>query len=128
MYQAKDVVRFNSFIAGKEKFHICIKLSEDGERNFFLFVNSEGGFEGDLVLDDGEIPGLPKSRTGQSVVSFSQVIRMDDRQLNLAGAERVGEIDDHLVGDLLAFARSCRALSDYDKELVVHSLENVLGN
>ena len=78
MYEAGGVIRFHSTIAGKEKFHLCLGRTENETIFAFLFLNSGSGFKGDCVLDDGQIPGLPKSPTGKSVVAFSLLVRVRD--------------------------------------------------
>ncbi len=80
MFEAGDVVRFFSPTAGKTKYHLCLCVNQSG-KNCFLFLNSRTGYRGDYVLDDGAVPGLPRSQTGNTVVSFSQVIKMDEREL-----------------------------------------------
>ncbi|MEL6647863.1 MAG: hypothetical protein AAFY35_03800 [Pseudomonadota bacterium] len=126
MFEPGDVVRFHSANAGKEKFHLCLGENSGNLIYLFLNINSKTGFAGDCVLEDGRIPGLPKSKTGSSVVSFSMVIRRSSEKLKLLGAVKTGKIDKELVGELLAFANSTRALADIDKPLVVEALDAML--
>ncbi|MCA0961036.1 hypothetical protein [Salipiger bermudensis] len=125
MYEAGDIIRLYSTIAGKEKFHICLGRTENETVFAFLFLNSGSGYKGDCVLDDGEIPGLPKSPTGKSVVSFSQIIRIKEEKLGVLGATKTGTIDAHLAGELAAFAKEVRSLTRQEQAFVVSALESL---
>ena len=125
MYEAGDVIRFHSTIAGKEKFHLCLGRTEHETIFAFLFLNSGSGFKGDCVLDDGQIPGLPKSPTGKSVVSFSLLVRVRDDKLPALGATKTGAIDAHLAGELASFAKAVGSLTRQEKAFVVSALESL---
>lgn len=125
MFEAGDVVRFHSTLAGKEKFHLCLGQTENETVFAFLFLNSRPGYKGDCVLDDGEIAGLPKSPTGKSVVSFSQIIRVKEDKFSVLGATKTGEIDAHLAGELAAFAKVVKSLTRQERALVVSALESL---
>jgi hypothetical protein len=127
MFSPGDVVRFHSPTAGKEKFHLCLCVSDSNGMCSFLHLNSGSGFAGDCILDDGAIPGLPKSPTGNTVVSFSQVVKMLPKKLKLFGAAKTGDISLEVAGELLAFARDCRALTDIDKPTVVNAFEKMIS-
>lgn len=124
MYEAGDIIRLYSTIAGKEKFHLCLGRTENETIFAFLFLNSGSGYKGDCVLDDGQIPGLPKSPTGKSVVSFSQIIRVKEEKLGVLGATKIGAIDAHLAGELAAFAKGVRSLTRQEQAFVVSALES----
>lgn len=123
MFKAGDVVRFHSPTAGKEKFHLCLGRMGGDLVFAFLHLNSKAGYKGDCILDDGSVPGLPKSPTGQTVVSFSVVVRMGDARLRMFGATRTGEIDSHVAGELAAFARKVAALTANERAFVAGALE-----
>lgn len=125
MYEAGDVIRFHSTIAGKEKFHLCLGRTEHDTIFAFLFLNSGSGFKGDCVLDDGQIPGLPKSPTGKSVVSFSLLVRVREDKLPVLGATKTGAIDAHLAGELASFAKAVGSLTRQEKAFVVSALESL---
>ena len=125
MYEAGDIVRFYSATAGKEKFHLCLGKTENETIFAFLFLNSGSGYRGDCVLEDGRVPGLPKSPTGNTVVSFSQIIRVKEDKLKLWGATKTGAVDGHLAGELSAFADNVRSLTRKEKEFVVSALESL---
>lgn len=125
MYEIGDVVRFHSTIAAKEKFHLCLGRTETEAIFVFLFLNSGFGYKGDCVLEDGEIPGLPKSPTGKSVVSFAQLVRVKEDKLPILGATKTGAIDGHLAGELAAFAKGVRSLTRQEQAFIVSALESL---
>jgi hypothetical protein len=125
MYEAGDVVRFHSTIAGKEKFHLCLGRTEQETIFGFLFLNSGHGYKSDCILDDGQIPGLPKSPTGKSVVSFSLLVKVKEDKLAVLGATKTGAIDAHLAGELAAFAKRARSLTRHEQAFVVSVLEGL---
>lgn len=125
MYDVGDVVRFHSTTAGKEKFHLCLGRTETETVFAFLFLNSGSGFRGDCILDDGQIPSLPKSPTGKSIVSFSMLVRVREDRLPLFGAAKTGTIDATLAGELAAFAKAVRSLTRQEKVFVVSALESL---
>jgi hypothetical protein len=55
VFRIGDVVRFESVVAGKRKFHLCISV-----RNQFIFLNSPKpkSFVGDFAIDCAHISGL----------------------------------------------------------------------
>lgn len=127
MYEAGDVVRLHSPTAGKEKFHLCLGRTEHETIFAFLFLNSGTGYRGDCVLDDGQIPGLPKSPTGKSVVSFSLIVRVREDKLPMFGATKTGAIDANLAGELAAFAKGVRSLTRQEQTFVVSALESLFA-
>ena len=128
MFEPGDVVRFHSPTAGKVKFHLCLGMDKQGPLFAFLHLNSKSGFKADYILDDGLIPGLPQSATGQTVVSFSVIVRMGEARLTKFGATKTGEIDGHLAGELAAFAKTVASLNAAERALVVHALETLFGS
>jgi hypothetical protein len=125
MFEVGDVVRFFSPTAGKEKFHLCIGHHGDAPLLAFLHLNSSAGYAGDCILDDGQIPGLPRSPTGKTVVSFSIVVRMGHERLQKFGAVRTGKIDGHLAGELASFAATVPALTRDERALVIAALNSL---
>lgn len=127
MFKVGDVVHFQSPTVGKLKYHLCIGHDEHGgPRLAFLFINSESGFSGDCVLDDGDLPGLPTSRSQQSVVSFTNITRIGPKRLTTAEAKVVGQISSDVAGVLLNFAKETKVLTRPEKALITGALENFL--
>lgn len=127
MFDVGDVVRFHSPTASKEKFHLCLGRTDDGPLLAFLFLNSSPGYRGDCVLEDGQIPGLPKSPTNKTVVSFSLITRMGPERLKKFGATKTGVIDAHIAGELAAFAKAVPTLNRLEKAFVVAALESLFA-
>ena len=125
MFKAGEVVSFFSPTAGKLKYHLCLGEFEDGPRFVFLHINSGKGFRGDCILDDGRIPGLPKSPTGETVVSFANLVRMGDERLAKFDAKGIGVIDAELAGELSAFAKTVGSLTASEKKLVLTALQSL---
>lgn len=122
MFEAGDIVRFYSAISSKTKYHFCLSVGDVGGVHEFLFINSEAGYEGDCVFTDGDIPGLPPSRTGYSVVSFSQIIRVAEHTMKLWRPKVISKASENVIEELLAHAERVRTLSDPDKNKVIDVL------
>lgn len=127
MFEVGDVVRFFSPTASKEKFHLCLGQSEQGPVFVFLHLNSRSGFKGDCILDDGAIPGLPKSPTGETVVSFSNLVRMNEERLLKFGATKTGRIESEVAGELVPFAKTVASLNRNEQSLVIAALERLIS-
>lgn len=127
MFEVGDVVHFDSPTASKGKFHLCLGHDEHGGPRFaFLFVNSDANFQGNCILEDGDIPGLPASRTCQSVVSFTNITRLGEEKLKLFHARSVGKISPDVAGVLIAFAKETKVLTRPEKRHVVAALETLM--
>lgn len=125
MFSAGDVVRFYSTTASKPKFHLCLGEGVEGPKFAFLFLNSGSGFRGDCVLTDGVIPGLPPSPTGETVVSFSQIVRIGEEKLTKFGATKTGSIDGMAAATLAAFADTTLVLNRSERTFVVAALRSL---
>lgn len=68
---------------------------------------------------------MPKSPTGQTIVSFSAIVRMGGDRLLKFGAVKTGEIDGRLAGELAAYAKTVRVLTGVERALVAQSLESM---
>ncbi len=125
MFEVGDIVRFFSPTASKEKFHICLGHDMQGPVFAFLHLNSKSGYSGEYILADGEITGLPKSPTGDTVVSFSMLVRMGDDRLVKFAAKKTGRLDAHIAGELAAFAKTVTTLTASERRFVVTALESL---
>ena len=111
--------------AGHLKYHVCITAPTDTMAGCFLFINSDSGYEGDLILSDGEIPNLPISRTGKTVISCSQLVRVSKRQLNLFGCNKIGNLPKSVAGKLREFAATVPTLTASERKIVVDALSTL---
>ena len=119
MFRPGDVVKFYSFVANKQKFHLCISITGG-----FLFLNSykNKSFTGDLVVPCTEILCLEPTESGKSVVSCSLIVRMDNQQLRHVRAEKIGTVNNSLLVDVIRYIENSPVLSAEDKELVLDGL------
>jgi len=117
-----DIVKFYSVIAGYPKYHLCVLACLDDQAGIFLFINSDEGFAGDFVLDDDELRCLPESPTGKSVISCSQPVRANGRQLALYNAEKLGELPPGVARRLERFVQNVQTLTRIEKRIVLEAL------
>jgi hypothetical protein len=122
-----DIVAFFSDVSGHEKYHICVSTHTDSAAAVFLYINSEAksGYDADCILNDGRIPGLPKSRTGKSIVSFSQLARANERKLKLYKARKIGVLPVDVARELESFAETVQTLPQPDKKIVLSALRSI---
>ena len=120
-----DIVRIFAPVAGYDKYHLCLKVSDDAGAATFIYLNSEGGFADLFGVDCARVPCLPASATGKTHFSFGMLPRFNDNQLRLYKATKMGEIDPALASDLLAFAQTLKTLSKPEKVLVVNALASM---
>ena len=114
-------MHFLSAQAGYPKYHICIVPPAGSSSGCFLFLNSKPGYAGDLVLSDGEIPGLPESATGKTVISCSQLVRATKRQLRLFGCAKVGVLPPDAAAKLEEFAATAPTLTANERKIVTEA-------
>lgn len=125
IFSPGDIVRFYNPQAGKDKYHLCVIAHTDDNAAGFLFINSKPGWEGDFVVKDGEISGLPESPTGQSVVSCSQIIRMTEKRLQIFKAEKVSDFSPALARKLATHIKETPTLTDKEKKAVQAGLSKI---
>jgi hypothetical protein len=91
-----------------------------------LFINSKTGYEGDLILEDREIPCLPASPTEQSVISCSLIVKANQRQLRLFGSEKIGVLPTPVARKLHEFIKTVTTLTIPEKKLVLGALATLI--
>ena len=88
-----EIVHFHSARAGYAKYHLCVRESSLTETACFLFFNSKDkGHKDDFILADTEVPGLPASPTGLSIISCSTIVRVNAHQLRIFSAKPVTKV------------------------------------
>jgi hypothetical protein len=119
MFSPGDVVGFWSATAGKHKYHLCI--NQDG---LFLFINSpkRKPYPGDFNVQSDEIPCLPATPEGYSIISCTHLVRQSDPELRKLKAEKYGTIDSKVLLRLIAFVEKTPVLSDEDKDAIIEGL------
>ena len=90
-----------------------------------MFINSKAGFKGDFVLSDSDIPCLPRSPTGQSVISCSQIVRANARQLEIFSCTKIGDFPTGLVRKLEKFVTTVPTLTSDERKLVLDGFDKM---
>lgn len=111
-----DIVEFYSPIAAKRKYHLCLCVGEVDGIYKFLMINSKSGFKSDVVFRDGEIPGLPSSPTGESVISLSQIARIKVDKLKIWQPKVIGKIPNKVISGLQDEVATMPSLTKVEKE------------
>lgn len=124
MARPGEVWGFWSEEASKRKWHVCVSLE-----GCFLFLNSPKlrPFPGEFTIDNADVPFLPPTENGQSIISCSIVIRMTDDELKAAGGQCYGDVDNALLRRLLPFLQTTPTLVEEDREAVTEGLLDWLG-
>lgn len=100
----------------------------DGAAARFLFLNSEAKFKDHYIVDNGRVPCLPASRTGETCFCFTSIIRMNDQQLQSMRPVTLGQIELQLAMELRAFADTVRSLAPADMRLVKEALDLIIDD
>lgn len=119
MFQPGDVVHLYSVIAGKPKYHLCVSIN-----GHFLFINSPKArqYPGDFIFPCSEMPFIPSTDNGDSIISVTQIVHFSDQELRRMRATRKGSVPIALLRDLLAFIENTTVLSQSDKDLLLDGL------
>jgi hypothetical protein len=117
-----EVYRLRSGIANKPKYHLCISVGGG-----FLFLNSpkDRSWPGDLLVDGGDLPFLPPTPTGKSVVSCSLVVIIGAGEL-ARRAELIGEAPRSLLLSIFEFVEEADFLTEEDREIILAGLDGWL--
>lgn len=112
-------MRFVSSEAGKVKYHLCVHLN-----GRFIFLNSpkSKAFRGDLVVPCSEIPCVPATPSGYSVISCNLVMHKTNAQLKAAKAVCLGSVSVSLLRKVLQFVEDSPVLSDEEKDQILDGL------
>lgn len=126
MFSVGDIVQIYGPTAGHKKYHLCVCEIDGNGVCKFLFINSHDGYEGDFTLSDHEIPCLPKSPTGKSVISCSLMVKYNAAQMTLYNATKRGTIEKSVAARLRDHIPTCRALSRPEKILIDGALATLI--
>jgi len=116
-----DIVSALASVTGYRKYFLSLGVNDAGV-DCLLYLNSEGGFDGNLEFDCGRFPMIPPSDTGRTVLSLTGLARLNERQAKLFKAERLGEIDADLAREMLNHATTVKTLSRAEKAFVLERL------
>lgn len=114
-----EVYRLKSGIANKPKFHLCISIGGG-----FLFLNSpkEKSWPGDLEIEGGDLPFLPATATGKSIVACNLVVLIGDGELRRKG-EFMGAAPKSVLLKIIEFVEDATFLAEEDRELILTGLD-----
>lgn len=124
-----DVVSIYAPTTGYPKYHLCIcTVIENGVAQFLYLNSGSSGrtYESDYVLATEQVPCVPTSATGMTIVSCNALPKYTARHLQLYNAKRLGAFPKELIPGLLDFVRTCGALTRGEQRLIEASLSPLL--
>lgn len=123
MFSPGDVVQFWNEDAEKKKYHLCINVN-----GCFLYLNSPKPktYPGDFQIDRSDIPCLPPTSEGYSIISCSVVLRRNLVSLKRLKAKKLGVVSRQVLLDLVAIIESSEILSEEDRDSALDGLGNWL--
>jgi hypothetical protein len=122
-----DIVLFESAVAGKMKFHLCFCVEYDNEVHSFIYLNSDGGFRDQFVVDCARIQGMQASRTGQTVFDCPTVHRKTTAQLTNLRSKLICQLPKEVAEEFLQFARTITSMTERDHANLIRMLESLLA-
>jgi hypothetical protein len=126
MFEPGDVIEMFAPQVGYKKFWLCVcGVNAHGVLRFF-YINSGSGYEGDLVYNDHEFPYLPKSPTGQSVISLSYLPVYSEKELKLYRARKLGELDKRIIHELISELPRVRKLTRQERNFAIDGLKRAV--
>lgn len=86
--------------ASKPKYQICLMPPRTESLGHFLFISSESKSESDLIFDNDDFSCIPPNGTGQSVVGFNSIIRIQQKYVDAYGIKIVGYISNYVASEI----------------------------
>ena len=125
-YAAGDIVLFESAVAGKMKFHLCICVDLENEMHSFIFLNSDGaGFRDQFIIDCNRIPALKASRTGVTAFDCPTVHRKTGVQLAKLRSKVICRLPKDVAEEFLVFASGITSMTGRDHARLVSTLKEI---
>lgn len=114
MFCTGDIVAFESNDANKRKYHLCISI--DG---YYIFLNSPkpASYPGDFIVSCTDLPGVPPTPSGKSIISCTLVMKKSDAELVKCKAKKLGSVKPSLLADLAIFVRTSPVLTEEEREI-----------
>lgn len=125
-YSPGEIVLFESAVAGKMKFHLCICVSAETDLHSFIFLNSEGGFRDQFEIDCARIPDMQESRTGKTVFDCPTIHRKTGEQLKRLRARKVCDLPKDVAEEFITFAQQVTAMTSRDREALIEMLVSIV--
>lgn len=124
-----DIVLFESAVAGKMKFHLCICVRAETEMHSFIFLNSDGsGFRDQFAIDCSRIPEMQASRTGSTVFDCPTVHRKTTAQLANLRSRQICRLPKDVASDFLPFAKTITSMTPGDQMALLTMLEAIIDD
>lgn len=120
-----DIVLFESAVAGKMKFHLCICIDATSNLHSFIFLNSEGGFRDQFEIDCSRLPQLSPSRTGRTVFDCPTVHRKTADQIKRLRPKPICRLPNDVALEFLAFAETISSMTKKDKDSLIAMLRGI---
>lgn len=90
-------------------------------------INSESGYEADLVFENASFPEIPPNETGKSVVSLAQLARIRNDKLALWRPRDIGYISVNVANTILGEVETVRTLTRAEKSIVLNGITEFLN-
>lgn len=119
-----EIYRFQSAVAGKQKYHLCLSVDRH-----FIFLNSPKAksFPGDIEIDSKEITGLTPTPEGKSIASCSLVLHFTSADLQSLGATKVGDMSVSALKDILVGVEDLSTIAPEIRDQIVDALADFIG-
>lgn len=125
-YAPGDIVLFESAVAGKMKFHLCICVEAGSELHSFIYLNSDGaGFRDQFSVDWKRIPDMEESRTGVTVFDCPTVHRKTAAQLSALRPKLICRLPKDVAEEFLPFAAKLTSMIARDKANLIAMLKGI---
>ncbi|MGN6538928.1 MAG: hypothetical protein ACTHKQ_24775 [Mesorhizobium sp.] len=121
-----DIVHFDSAVAGKMKFHLCLCVEFENEVHSFIFLNSEGGFRDQFVTDCDRLPNMPESRTGKTVFDCPTVHRKTTAQLASLRPTVRCRLPKAVALEFIDFAKRITSMTPHDHGRLITMLQSLI--
>ena len=123
-----DIVRIYAPQADRKKYHFCVQIADSEQSALFLFMNSDPNYADCLVVDCSRVPDIDPSQTGSTAISFSMLVRYNQRQLRIYEASVVGQVPSDVLEEMLETAQSVKSLPAKEKSIVLDCLTKLLNS
>ncbi|TQL14930.1 hypothetical protein FBY58_1860 [Zymomonas mobilis] len=124
MAQPGEVCSFWSDHGGKQKFHLCISM-----QGCFLYLNSPKtkSYPGDFVISNRDVPFLPPTADGNSIISCNVLLRKSDDDLLSEGADCLGTVPLKVMRQLVTFLEGTPVMAEDDRSDALDGLYDWVG-
>lgn len=101
-----DIVELDNVELNKKKYYLCLHGCIPPKTAKFLYLNSEDEFRDNYAFTNAQVPCLPISKTGLTVVSASIIVQFTAAELISQKAFSRGRLDPALARVLEPFVET----------------------